>query len=145
MDSTLERKICSFCGRAGTRDNRLAGGLGAMICRGCLEHFHAMVHSPEQVAQASGPVWDSMTDAELLDTLPLILRSAAQNTEFVSDWVGLIRDRGISWAQIGKVLGVSRQAAWERFAAGSAGGVGGVVGVGGDVADAVADAVTDTA
>jgi hypothetical protein len=27
----------------------------------------------------------------------------------------LIRERGISWTAIGKALGISRQAAWERF------------------------------
>jgi hypothetical protein len=29
--------------------------------------------------------------------------------------VGRIRERHISYAEIGKALGVSRQAAWERF------------------------------
>ena len=29
--------------------------------------------------------------------------------------VALARDQGASWDQIGKALGVSRQAAWERF------------------------------
>jgi ATP-dependent Clp protease ATP-binding subunit ClpX len=57
-----------------------------------------------------------MSDTELLATLPLILRSAQQNAEFANEWVELIRGRKISWAEIGKALGVSRQAAWERFA-----------------------------
>jgi biotin operon repressor len=26
-----------------------------------------------------------------------------------------LRDREVSWAEIGKALGISRQAAWERF------------------------------
>ena len=34
---------------------------------------------------------------------------------FLRDWVKLIRSRKISWAEIGKVMGISRQAAWERF------------------------------
>jgi ATP-dependent Clp protease ATP-binding subunit ClpX len=29
--------------------------------------------------------------------------------------IDALRKRGISWAQIGDALGVSRQAAWERF------------------------------
>lgn len=116
MDSKLENKICSFCGRAGSRKNRLAGGLGAMICFECLEWYYEDTRSPKRVAQRTRPVWDEMTDTELLAKLPLILQSAEQNAAFANDWVGLIRERNISWAQIGKVLGVSRQAAWERFA-----------------------------
>lgn len=30
--------------------------------------------------------------------------------------VAAAREIGVTWAQIGEVLGVSRQAAWERFA-----------------------------
>lgn len=88
-----------------------------MICMDCLEFYYHHSRSAERVAQASKPVWDEMSDAELLSKLPLILKSAAQNAEFANDWVGLIRARQISWAEIGKVLGVSRQAAWERFSA----------------------------
>jgi hypothetical protein len=29
--------------------------------------------------------------------------------------VGMLRDRGVSWTRIGEALGVSKQAAWERF------------------------------
>lgn len=116
MDSRVESKICSFCGEQGSQENRLAGGLGAMICVGCLEHFYEVTRTTERMASQTRPVWDEMSDADLLSKLPLILRSASQNADFAVDWVGLIRARGISWAQIGKVLGVSRQAAWERFA-----------------------------
>ena len=31
------------------------------------------------------------------------------------DHVGVLRARGISWTRIGEALGVSKQAAWERF------------------------------
>jgi len=117
MDSRVESKICSFCGQAGSRKNRLAGGLGAMICMDCLESYYQDSRSASRVARATRPVWDEMSDAELLSKLPLILQSAAQNADFANDWVGLIRARQISWAEIGKVLGVSRQAAWERFSA----------------------------
>lgn len=117
MDAKLENKICSFCGRAGGRKNRLAGGLGAMICFECLEWYYEDSRSSARVAKRTRPVWEEMTDAELLAKLPLIVQSAEQNLAFVNDWVGLIRARNISWAQIGRALGVSRQAAWERFAA----------------------------
>ena len=116
MDGGPESRICSFCGTPGSPHNRLAGGLGAMICLECLEYYYEHSRSPERVAAASRPVWEEMSDAQLLATLPLILRSAEQNAEFAGQWVEIIRARNISWAAVGKCLGVSRQAAWERFA-----------------------------
>lgn len=117
MESNLEQRICSFCGKAGSKRNRLAGGLGAMICFECLEWYYEDSRSPKRVAARTRAVWDEMSDTELLSKLPLIVRSAEQNSEFLNDWVALIRERKVSWAHIGKALGVSRQAAWERFAA----------------------------
>lgn len=87
-----------------------------MICSECLESYYRRSRSTERVAKATRVVWEDMSDAQLLATLPLIMRSAQQNAEFANEWVELIRSRKISWAAIGKVLGVSRQAAWERFA-----------------------------
>jgi ATP-dependent Clp protease ATP-binding subunit ClpX len=114
---TREGKICSFCGVAGGPETQLIGGLGAQICFQCIDAFHAAVHDEEQVAAARrASPWDAMSDAEMLATLPLILASAEQNTQFAQEWVGLVRARGISWAEVGRALGVSRQAAWERFA-----------------------------
>ena len=86
-----------------------------MICRACATEINAAFADAKVMRERTRPVWDDMTDAELLEKLPLILASAAQNDRFASDWVGLIRQREISWAHIGQVLGVSRQAAWQRF------------------------------
>jgi ATP-dependent protease Clp ATPase subunit len=115
MDATLEGKMCSFCGKPGSRKNRLAGGLGAMICFECIEYFHQDISSEKRVAARTRPVWDEMSDADLLQTFTLVLKSAEQNTAFAGEWVELLRQRKLSWAEIGKALGVSRQAAWERF------------------------------
>ena len=35
--------------------------------------------------------------------------------DFLSEQVGILRAREISWAEIGAALGISRQAAWDRF------------------------------
>ncbi len=40
---------------------------------------------------------------------------------YLRESVGDIRDRRLSYAEIGKALGVSRQAAWERFSRASDG------------------------
>lgn len=108
--------MCSFCAAPGGGSAQLVGGLGAMICFDCLEHYHAMIQSEETVMRRSRPPWDAMTDLELLEVLPRLQRSAAQANVFTAEWVAMLRGRGVSWAAIGQALGVSRQAAWERFA-----------------------------
>lgn len=116
MDTNVERKSCSFCGVRGEKGMRFAGGLGAMICEPCVQHFHELLGSAERVSKAARPPWEAMTDAELLSKIPLISANADQVSEFLVEWVDLARERKISWAEIGKALGISRQAAWERFA-----------------------------
>jgi hypothetical protein len=119
MAITRAGKICSFCGTPGGpgTDLPLIGGLGAQVCVRCIEEFHAVLHDDEQLAATKGASpWDRMSDEEVLATLPQILASAEQNISFAQEWVDLLRERHVSWAEIGRTLGVSRQAAWERFA-----------------------------
>lgn len=116
MDFDIENKTCSFCGVRGEQGTKFAGGLGAMMCVPCVAYFHDVFSSPEKTEAVSRPPWESMTDADVLGKLPLIARNAEQVDEFLTEWVELIRSRKISWAEIGKAMGTSRQAAWERFA-----------------------------
>ncbi|MCW2798339.1 hypothetical protein [Nocardioides sp.] len=116
MDFSPASKMCSFCGIHGTRKTKFAGGLGAMMCADCLEYYHGVLSSKKRTAAISRPPWESMSDTELLSKLPLIAQTADQVNEFLVDWVRLARSRNLSWAEIGKALGTSRQAAWERFA-----------------------------
>ena len=114
---TRDGKICSFCAAPGGPDLQLIGGLGAQVCATCIDDFHEIIHDQAKLAAAKGPFpWETMPDEEMLATLPLIMSSAEQNTAFAHEWVDLLRERNISWAEIGRTLGVSRQAAWERFA-----------------------------
>jgi ATP-dependent Clp protease ATP-binding subunit ClpX len=124
MAITREGRICSFCGEPGGpgTELRLIGGLGAQVCERCVDDFHGILHDEATYAAVRGPFpWERMDDAELLATLPQILASAEQNTAFAHEWVDLLRSRNISWAEIGRALGVSRQAAWERFSRRSSG------------------------
>ena len=115
MDNNVARKSCSFCGVRGKRGMKFGGGFGAMICEGCVEHYHEVFHSTAKTQREAKAPWESMTDAEILANLPLIERTSDQVSEFLVEWVELARSRKISWAAIGKAFGVSRQAAWERF------------------------------
>ena len=116
MDNRVERKCCSFCGQRGTKGMLFAGGLGAMMCQSCVDHYHDMFASGPRRQAAFEPPWESMSDAELLSKLPLIAQTADQVDDFLVEWVELARSRKLSWAEIGKAMGISRQAAWERFA-----------------------------
>lgn len=119
MPIRREGRTCSFCGAPGGpgTDVQLIGGLGAQVCVSCIDEFHAIVHDEARVVDVRGIMpWERMSEPELLATLPRILASAEQNHAFAQEWVDMLRGRQISWAQIGRVLGVSRQAAWERFA-----------------------------
>jgi hypothetical protein len=115
MDFDPTSKSCSFCGMRGTSQTKFAGGLGAMMCQDCLSFYYEVFSSEGRSKAITRPPWDDMSDAELLSKLPLISDTSAQVHEFLSDWVQLARERKLSWAEIGNALGVSRQAAWERF------------------------------
>ena len=115
MDNHVERKFCSFCGQPGRRGMLFAGGLGAMMCKSCVDHYHQTFESASKTQKAFDPPWESMSDAEILSNLPLISQTADQVEEFLVEWVELARSRKLSWAEIGKAMGISRQAAWERF------------------------------
>jgi hypothetical protein len=107
---------CSFCGKRGTDDTRFAGGLGALMCNECLASFTAAFAAPENASQKIiGWSDESMSDADMLARLPLVSATAAQVDRYLHAWVARIRRRHLSYAEIGKALGVSRQAAWERF------------------------------
>jgi len=107
---------CSFCGKRGSDDTRFAGGLGALMCDECLVSYSAAMAAPENAhVKIIGWSAEAMPDADMLARLPLIAESARQVDRYLRLWVGRIRERHISYAEIGKALGVSRQAAWERF------------------------------
>ena len=86
------------------------------MCDECLESYTAALAAPENAhVKIIGWSAEAMPDSDMLARLPLIATSARQVDRYLRMWVGRIRERHISYAEIGKALGVSRQAAWERF------------------------------
>ena len=56
--------------------------------------------------------------ADVLDPLVLLAALAygmARIEDKMTDLVAVCRQRGASWTQVGHVLGMTKQAAWERF------------------------------
>ena len=116
MDLDSTKKHCSFCGDQGRHDKPLVGGLGAFMCGDCVDYYAGVVAAERRKDPAAPPPWESMSDADILGKLALILRTGAHVDRFLVEWVQLARSRKLSWAEIGKAMGISRQAAWERFA-----------------------------
>ena len=59
--------------------------------------------------------WDEQPDDALLANLGRLQTLVSQVDAALHNHVGMLRDRGVSWTRIGEALGVSKQAAWERF------------------------------
>jgi len=59
--------------------------------------------------------WHDRPDDELLASLARVQKVAPQVDAAMHDYVGTLRARGVSSTRIGTALGVSKQAAWERF------------------------------
>jgi biotin operon repressor len=56
-----------------------------------------------------------MTDGQLLNALGPAVATVEATRAVLQSHIDTLRKRGISWSAIGGVLGMSRQAAWERF------------------------------
>ena len=119
--------LCSFCLKDEHHVEKVIAGPGSYICNECIDLCVAILAAPA-VEKRSGepelPSWATMTDAALLERLPRIAAAADQVEAALEVWVGEGRRRGASWARIGQALGMTRQAAWERFASTTAGTVG---------------------
>ncbi len=116
MKISSEGRMCSFCGSDDSSGTQFSGELGALICSECVERYHRILSTPSEAASTVvADPWQDVSTEQLLSTLPLISRSTAQTSDFLITSVGVLRSRKTSWAKIGRSLGVSRQAAWERF------------------------------
>jgi hypothetical protein len=110
---------CSFCGKDKDSVVKVIAGPGVYICDECVDLCDQILRpvrlpEPRQpAAELGSPAGQS--DDELLASLARIQATAAQADAALHDHVGILRERGISWTRIGAAVGVSKQAAWERF------------------------------
>jgi ATP-dependent Clp protease ATP-binding subunit ClpX len=56
-----------------------------------------------------------MTDDQLLNSLRPAVATVEATRTVLQMQIDTLRKRDVSWSAIGDALGVSRQAAWERF------------------------------
>jgi hypothetical protein len=116
LDSSAELLRCSFCGKPHTEVNRLVAGPGVHICNECVSLAEAIIEEyRDKKIELRLPAWGSITDEEMLDHIPRIAAVGDQVEANLRSWVQELRRRGVTWARIGAVLGITRQSAWERF------------------------------
>jgi ClpX C4-type zinc finger protein len=116
--ATAKRKAplyCSFCRKTEHAVDKLIGGPGVYICDGCVDLCNRILAGKPT---PPFPGWDMLTDDDLLNTLRPAATAVTAVDETLRQHVDLLRQRGLTWERIGAALGISRQAAWERFGSG---------------------------
>ena len=103
---------CSFCRKDKGTVSKLIAGPGVYICNECVGLCN-LILAEEKTPEFGA--WNERPDDELLAGLGRIQAVVSQVDAAVYDYVDTLRARGISWTRIGEALGVSKQAAWERF------------------------------
>jgi hypothetical protein len=113
-----ERFYCSFCRKSDQAVSRLIAGPAVFICDTCvILCARILTQSPPTRGAPVGRI-DMERDCSTEMMLSL-LKGQEANLRDVRDRLKLtiqtLRERKVSWETIGKALGCSRQAAWERF------------------------------
>jgi hypothetical protein len=103
---------CSFCTKDKDSVAKLVAGPGVYICNECID-LCTEILATETTPQIN--LRRELPDDELLASLGRAQKSVPQLDAAMRDYVDLLRARGVSWTRIGAALGVSKQAAWERF------------------------------
>jgi hypothetical protein len=105
------RLRCSFCGKPDSEVGKLLAGPKAFICDACVNVCTGILEAVPKTFAG----WDAMTDDQLLASLRPAAATVEGTRAVLRAQVDALRRRGVSWEAIGGALGVSRQAAWERF------------------------------
>ena len=107
------RLHCSFCRKDDRTVEKLIAGPGVYICDACVSLCNRILDGKPTPGFAG---WDSLSDERLLAALEPSALAVDRVRDVLQQQIDVLRRREISWSQIGEALGISRQAAWERFA-----------------------------
>jgi ClpX C4-type zinc finger protein len=110
--SRLQTLLCSFCNKDQGTVAKLVAGPGVYICDECVNLCQLIIDG-ESAREFTA--WSEQPDDQLLAGLARTQAVVAQADAAVHDHASVLRRRGVSWTRIGEALGVSKQAAWERF------------------------------
>lgn len=106
---------CSFCMKSQHEVAKLVAGPGLItICDGCVDMCNAYIAG--RTPDLSGfPAPADLPTERLIAQLPGVEATVRGKRTQLQWVVDELRRREVSWADIGESLGISRQAAWERF------------------------------
>ena len=110
--------FCSFCGKSQHDVKKLIAGPAVFICDECVALCTKIIAETPEKDPNTPPKLDWPAD---LPTDKLLALIKAQETtheqvaEKLQRSIDTLRKREVSWQAIGDALGISRQAAWERF------------------------------
>jgi ATP-dependent Clp protease ATP-binding subunit ClpX len=118
LASKTYRARCSFCRKDQGAVKKLITGPGVYICDECVGLCVAIIANKEGPAGDSDVVrhmrsLESQSLLERVKNIEPVYQDVADHQAVIVD---ILREREVSWAEIGQTLGVSRQAAWHRFA-----------------------------
>lgn len=116
---------CSFCGKSQKKVAKLIAGPGVYICNECINLCNEIIEEEGVLTTTTSdrgvtakiemrPVADLSTEDGLVE----LTRAASVITpveSHINDVVASLRTRGVTWAQIGAALGMTRQGAWSKF------------------------------
>jgi ClpX C4-type zinc finger len=113
---------CSFCGKTQHTVQKLIAGPSVFICNVCVGECNRIIAvPPDALERRVRPAVQSLEELEFMSTERLFgwLKIEAAVVENAGtglhNTVAVLRKRGVPWAVIGQALGISRQAAWDRF------------------------------
>jgi hypothetical protein len=112
MPKPKEKLFCSFCGKSNKEVPSLIAGPAVFICGDCVKTCNSILAGLPSDGFAG---WDQLPDDKLLDNLGRSEAAFEASRSVLQQQIDVLRKREISWQKIGEALGVSRQAAWERF------------------------------
>ncbi|MBL8550380.1 MAG: hypothetical protein JNJ73_10365 [Hyphomonadaceae bacterium] len=105
---------CSFCRKPAEAVGKLVGGQGVFICDACVGRCReALEGACGEADCVPSPL--ALEECHLLASLKAAAASVDDTRERLQAHVAALRAKDVSWARIAAALGISRQAAWERF------------------------------
>jgi len=109
---------CSFCRKSQHEVKKLIAGPAVLICDECVALCNKIIAEtpdpdPSEPSKIRRP--DDLPTEKLLKILAGQHEMYREVRDRAQESVDILRKREVSWADIAAALGISRQAAWERF------------------------------
>ena len=110
---------CSFCRKSQHEVKKLIAGPAVSICDACVALCDKIIAETPDLDPSKPPPefkgYETFPTEQLLSLLKPQQINCDDTRAQLQLNIDILREREVSWAQIGDALGISRQAAWERF------------------------------